>query len=165
MTHPDSELVVAGRLALDLAWNGRKLSRLTLSWSDGLTPDPDPSPGARALATALDRYVTGQAPLWPSLPLDAARLSPFARDVLFALRDGVPHGATVSYGNLARMAGHPGAARAVGRVMNGNPWPLLIPCHRVIGSGGDLVGFGACGLPMKDYLLRLEGALPRGKGR
>jgi methylated-DNA-[protein]-cysteine S-methyltransferase len=46
--------------------------------------------------------------------------------------------------------------------MGANPWPLLIPCHRVIGSNGALVGFGACGLPMKRYLLGLEGArLPR----
>ncbi len=162
MPTPDSELVCAGRLALELAWKNGKLASLGLSWSDGLNADPDPSPGAGALAAALARYVAGEIPLWPSLPLDAARLTPFARDVLFALRDGVPHGAVVSYGNLARLAGHPGAARAVGRVMNHNPWPLLIPCHRVIGAGGDLVGFGACGLPMKDYLLRLEGArLPR----
>jgi methylated-DNA-[protein]-cysteine S-methyltransferase len=158
----DSELVIAGRLALDLAWKGGKLASLTLSWSNGLTSTPDPSPGACALNAALGKYVGGEVPLWPSLPLDFSRLSPFARDVLTSLRDGVPHGATVSYGNLARMAGHPGAARAVGRVMGANPWPLLVPCHRVIGSGGALVGFGACGLPMKEYLLRLEGAhLPR----
>lgn len=162
MNHPDTELVCAGRLALDLAWKGGKLAFLTLSWSDGLTPDPDLSPGARSLAVALERYVAGQTPLWPSLPLDLAPLSGFARDVLLALRDQAPHGATVSYGNLARMAGHPGAARAVGRVMGANPWPLLVPCHRVIGADGALVGFGACGLPMKRYLLGLEGArLPR----
>lgn len=155
---PDTELVIAGRLALDLAWKNGKLARITLSWSNGLSPDPHPSPGARALAAALADYVAGKPPLWPSLPLDLAPLSDFARDVLLALRDGVPHGATVSYGNLARMAGHPGAARAVGRVMGANPWPLLVPCHRVIGSNGALVGFGACGLPMKEYLLGLEGA-------
>jgi len=157
MSLPASELVTAGRLALELTWSGETLAGLTLSWSDGLNPTPDLSPGAAALAQALARYAGGQAPVWPSLPLDLARLSPFARDVLLALRDDVPHGATVSYGNLARMAGHPGAGRAVGRVMASNPWPLLVPCHRVIGSDGALVGFGACGLPMKRYLLELEG--------
>ncbi|MEW5774330.1 MAG: methylated-DNA--[protein]-cysteine S-methyltransferase [Thermodesulfobacteriota bacterium] len=160
MPLPDAELVIAGRLALELTWKDGKLASLTLSWSDGLTPSPAPSPGARALAAALEKYVAGEVPLWPSLPLDFSGLSPFARDVLTALRDGVPHGATVSYGNLARMAGHPGAARAVGRVMGSNPWPLLAPCHRVVGSDGSLVGFGGCGLPMKKYLLQLESARP-----
>lgn len=158
MPHPETELVCAGRLALDLAWREGRLASLTLSWSDGLNPTPDLSPGARALAAALADYAAGAPPLWPSLPLDFSGLSPFARDVLTALRDHVPHGATVSYGNLARMAGHPGAARAAGRVMGANPWPLLVPCHRVVGADGSLVGFGSCGLPMKRYLLDLEGA-------
>lgn len=158
MPNPETERVCAGPLALEIAWRNRKVASLALSWSDGLAPSPDPSPPARDLAAALAEYAAGEVPLWPFLPLDLDRLSPFARDVLIALRDNVPHAATVSYGNLARLGGHPGAARACGRVMAANPWPLVIPCHRVVGARGQLTGFGGCGLPMKQFLLKLEGA-------
>jgi len=70
----------------------------------------------------------------------------------------VPYGAVTTYGTLAREAGRPQAARAVGTVMNRNPIPIVLPCHRVIGSTGKLVGYGG-GLHRKERLLRLEGAL------
>ena len=83
-------------------------------------------------------------------------LTPFARDVLAALQQ-VPAGATVSYGELAARAGHPGAARAVGRVMAGNPLPLVVPCHRVVGANGALTGYsGAAGVATKKWLLEFE---------
>src|SRR2546426_1569888 len=69
----------------------------------------------------------------------------------------IPQGQTRSYGWLAEKAGHPRAARAVGRVMATNPLPLVVPCHRVVGSDGGLHGYGG-GLPMKEALLRAEGA-------
>lgn len=158
MPRPETERVCAGPLALEIAWKDRKVASLALAWSEGLAPSPDPSSPALALAAALAEYAAGVSPLWPSLPLDLERLSPFARDVLIALRDNVFHGATVSYGALARLGGHPGAARACGRVMAANPWPLVIPCHRVLGARGQLIGFAGCGLPMKQFLLKLEGA-------
>lgn len=71
----------------------------------------------------------------------------------------IPHGETRSYGELARALGQPGAARAVGLANARNPIAILIPCHRVIGSDGRLTGY-AGGLPRKEALLRLEGALP-----
>jgi methylated-DNA-[protein]-cysteine S-methyltransferase len=71
----------------------------------------------------------------------------------------VPYGETTTYGTLAARAGHPRAARAVGSVMNRNPVPIVVPCHRVVGAGGSLVGYGG-GLDRKLALLRLEGALP-----
>jgi len=90
------------------------------------------------------------------LPLDLAGLSPFAREVLAVLQQ-VPPGATVSYGELAARAGHPGAARAVGRVMAGNPLPLVVPCHRVVGANGALTGYsGAAGVATKKWLLEFE---------
>lgn len=70
----------------------------------------------------------------------------------------IPAGETRSYGWLAARVGHPRAARAVGRVMATNPLPLVVPCHRVVGSDGSLHGYGG-GLPMKEALLRGEGAL------
>ena len=71
----------------------------------------------------------------------------------------IPYGQTVSYGELAASVGHPKATRAVGQATGANPVPILIPCHRVVGSSGSLVGFGG-GLPLKERLLSLErGAL------
>jgi|TARA_Y100000310_G_scaffold345344_1_gene463966 methylated-DNA-[protein]-cysteine S-methyltransferase len=78
----------------------------------------------------------------------------FQLKVLHALTE-IPYGETRSYGELAREIGHPKAARAVGAANGRNPLPIIIPCHRVIGSGGDLVGFGG-GLSVKRYLLDLE---------
>ncbi len=68
----------------------------------------------------------------------------------------IPYGATVTYGELAAMAGRPGAARAVGGAMNRNPVPFVIPCHRVVASDGTLGGYGIGGLPVKRWLLDLE---------
>ena len=67
----------------------------------------------------------------------------------------IPYGETVSYGQLARRIGSPEATRAVGLANGSNPIPIIIPCHRVIGSNGDLTGFGG-GLPVKKKLLALE---------
>ncbi len=84
--------------------------------------------------------------------------APFDRDVWSALA-AVPSGSTVSYGELARRAGHPGAARAVGGSMRRNPVPIIVPCHRVVGEDGTLTGFGL-GLWRKRWLLDKEGAWP-----
>lgn len=78
----------------------------------------------------------------------------FDRQVWKALSD-IPFGRTVSYGAIAKAIGQPGAARAVGAANNANPIALIVPCHRVIGSDGNLVGFGG-GLPLKRRLLEHE---------
>jgi methylated-DNA-[protein]-cysteine S-methyltransferase len=75
----------------------------------------------------------------------------------------VPAGETVTYGELARRAGHPGSARAVGGSMHRNPIPIIIPCHRVVGESGSLTGFGL-GLWRKRWLLDKEGAWPLRSG-
>ncbi|MFH1843366.1 MAG: methylated-DNA--[protein]-cysteine S-methyltransferase [bacterium] len=72
----------------------------------------------------------------------------------------IPYGQTISYGELARRIRRPKAVRAVGAANGRNPLPIVVPCHRVIGSGGKLTGFGG-GLDTKRYLLKLEGALSR----
>ncbi len=88
--------------------------------------------------------------------IDWDGLSGFRRAVLEeTLR--IPAGETRTYGWLARKVGSPRASRAVGRVMATNPLPIIIPCHRVVARDGSLHGYGG-GLPMKDTLLRLEGA-------
>jgi methylated-DNA-[protein]-cysteine S-methyltransferase len=91
------------------------------------------------------------------LPLDLRALPPFTVEVLRELAR-VPYGETTTYGALAARVGRPRAARAVGTVMNRNRIPIVLPCHRVVGSTGDLVGY-AGGLDRKLSLLRLEGAL------
>ncbi len=80
--------------------------------------------------------------------------TPFQAEVLDALQR-IPYGETRSYGEIARAIGRPRASRAVGAANGSNPLPIVIPCHRVIGSSGALTGFGG-GLPAKRYLLDLE---------
>ena len=72
--------------------------------------------------------------------------------------ESIPYGETRSYSQIAAAIGAPQAVRAVGAANGANPIPIVVPCHRVIGSGGKLVGYGG-GLPLKKRLLALEGAL------
>jgi methylated-DNA-[protein]-cysteine S-methyltransferase len=104
----------------------------------------------------LDEYFDGSRHSF-DLDVDIEELSPFNRRVLTALAR-VPYGQVTTYGKLAAETGRPRAARAVGSYMRRNPIPIVLPCHRVIGSTGSLVGY-AGGLDRKEKLLRLEGAL------
>ena len=104
----------------------------------------------------LDEYFSGTRRRF-DLALDVELLADFNRRVLRELAR-VPYGEVVTYGELASRAARPRAARAVGTVMNRNPLPIVLPCHRVIGSNGKLVGY-AGGLERKEALLRLEGAI------
>lgn len=92
------------------------------------------------------------------LEVEPDTASAFDREVWRLLR-AVPAGYTVTYGGLAKKAGFPGAARAVGGAMARNPIPIVIPCHRVVGQGGAITGFGL-GLWRKRWLLDHEGAWP-----
>ena len=91
------------------------------------------------------------------MAIDLRPARDFGRTVLHELVR-VPYGELTTYGALAARAGRPRAARAVGTVMNRNPVPIVLPCHRVVGSTGSLVGYGG-GLDRKRTLLELEGAL------
>jgi methylated-DNA-[protein]-cysteine S-methyltransferase len=104
----------------------------------------------------LDEYFSGRRRAF-DLSLDLRALPPFTISVLRELAR-VPYGETTTYGTLASRVGRPRAARAVGTVMNRNRIPIVLPCHRVVGAGGNLVGY-AGGLERKTELLRLEGAL------
>jgi methylated-DNA-[protein]-cysteine S-methyltransferase len=104
----------------------------------------------------LDEYFEGRRRAF-DLTLDLRALPAFTVSVLSELAR-VPYGETTTYGALARRVGHPKAARAVGTVMNRNRIPIVLPCHRVVGANGSLVGY-AGGLERKSALLRLEGAL------
>lgn len=123
--------------------------------------DLDPGPGARPgrderIAAQLDEYFAGRRTRFDvPVALDAVP-GEFRRRVLATLAAGVGHGETVTYGELAAMAGRPGASRAVGGAMAANPVPILVPCHRVVAAGGRIGGYGG-GLGTKRALLALEG--------
>jgi methylated-DNA-[protein]-cysteine S-methyltransferase len=107
-----------------------------------------------AVRRQLDEYFDGKRRAF-DLPIDL-RVQPFHADVLRELAL-VPYGETATYGALAAKVGRPKAARAVGTVMNRNPIPIVLPCHRIVGASGALTGY-AGGLDVKRKLLSLEGA-------
>jgi methylated-DNA-[protein]-cysteine S-methyltransferase len=115
-----------------------------------LTADSTP---ASELVAQLEEYFSGTRRAFTA-PI-AARGTPFQEEVWAALRR-IPWGETRTYGELAALIGKPGAARAVGRANATNPVCVLVPCHRVIGAGGQLTGF-AFGPEIKRQLLALEG--------
>ncbi len=104
----------------------------------------------------LDEYFGGTRREF-DVPVDITFLAPFHRLVLDELVR-VPYGEVTTYGGLATRIEHPKAARAVGGALNKNPVPIILPCHRVVGASGSLVGY-AGGLDRKRALLQLEGAL------
>lgn len=103
-------------------------------------------------AQQLTDYFAGKRTQF-DLPLNLSGTE-FQVSVLEALQT-IPYGETTSYGAIAQQIGRPKAVRAVGAANGRNPLPIVVPCHRVIGSGGALTGFGG-GLPTKEALLRLE---------
>ena len=117
----------------------------------------DPVDAGRGLleqaCTELDEYFAG-ARVSFDVPVAFREGSDFERAV-WAEIAAIPYGETNSYGAIARAVGEPGGAQAVGLACNRNPLPIIVPCHRVIGSDGKLVGFGG-GLGRKRFLLQLE---------
>lgn len=111
-----------------------------------------------AVTAELSAYFSGRLTQF-SVPLAPRRGTSFQMRVWHALCD-IPYGETISYGELARRIGDPKAVRAVGLANGANPISIIVPCHRVIGSNGSLVGYGG-GLPIKQALLALE----RGQAR
>ncbi|WP_091673282.1 methylated-DNA--[protein]-cysteine S-methyltransferase [Micromonospora auratinigra] len=114
----------------------------------------EPGDEVAALAVAeLRAYFAGELTGF-TVPVEVQRGSGFERAVWREMTR-IPYGETLTYGEVAKAVGEPGAARAVGVACNRNPVPVLVPCHRIVGAGGKLVGFGG-GLPRKVTLLELE---------
>ncbi len=103
----------------------------------------------------LDEYFAGRRRTF-DLALDWALIAPFGRRVL-KMTAAIPYGGHLSYAEIAAEAGSPRGARAAGNALGANPIPIVIPCHRVLRSGGALGGYGG-GLERKRFLLELEGA-------
>jgi methylated-DNA-[protein]-cysteine S-methyltransferase len=154
-----------------LAWTGNRLNRFTFGHpsaaaaSASLETDepaaersPSPPPWVSDLAARLQSYAAGNAESFDDVPLDLSHLSSFQSSVVKACRK-ISRGKVRTYGELAAAAGSPGAARAVGSVMAKNRFPIIVPCHRVVGAAGSLGGFSARdGVNMKRRMLELEGA-------
>lgn len=149
---PVGRLLVAARagalVAIEFQHNRHPVRR------DGCWREGD-SGVLREARRQLDEYFHGGRRSF-ALPL-APCGTPFQRSV-WALLAEIPYGATWSYRDLALRLGKPHAVRAVGAANGRNPLPLVLPCHRVIGTDGSLTGFGG-GLATKAFLLRLEGAM------
>lgn len=105
---------------------------------------------------ALDRYFSGKSLVF-DVPVDLSELAEFDRKVLRATAR-IPAGRVKSYADVAREAGNARACRAAGNALHKNPVAIVVPCHRVLRSDGSLGGYGG-GLPIKEWLLRHEGAL------
>jgi methylated-DNA-[protein]-cysteine S-methyltransferase len=125
--------------------NGRHQARPEASWKE------DGAPLEKTISQ-LRSYFAGEREEF-DLTL-APEGTPFQQEVWRRLCE-IPYGETISYGELAKQIGNPQASRAVGLANGSNPIPIVIPCHRVIGSNGKLTGYGG-GLPIKEKLLALE---------
>jgi methylated-DNA-[protein]-cysteine S-methyltransferase len=126
-----------------------------LLWHDLPRPGLEPS-GRHPLADRLSAYFAGEPDDFEDVTLDLSWCTPFQHAVVTALR-AVGRGETVTYGELAALAGHPGAARAAGSFCAGNRFGIIVPCHRVVAVAG-LGGYGSLGADYKRRLLGLEGA-------
>jgi methylated-DNA-[protein]-cysteine S-methyltransferase len=113
--------------------------------------EPIRNPGG--LTSAMSRYFAGDVRAIDALPVRTAGTD-FQREVWHALRE-IPCGTTISYGTLAQRIGRPSAVRAVGLANGSNPIGVVVPCHRVIGSNGQLTGYGG-GIERKRWLLKHE---------
>lgn len=144
-----------------IAWNDTGLTRFLL-------PDPDRPPGTAAVETPswvsqivdrVQRHLAGEPQDFANVLYDFTKVPEFVRSVLQATL-AIKPGCTATYGEIASTIGlGPTAARAIGSALGANPWPLLIPCHRVIAATGGMTGFsGPGGVGMKVKLLAIEGA-------
>jgi methylated-DNA-[protein]-cysteine S-methyltransferase len=140
--HPSAASAIAG-LQVEAEWTGTDRRDLPAPIAD--------------VVDRLERYATGEVVSFADVPLDLSHLTEFQQKVVKACRK-IGRGKTRTYGELAVAAGAPGAARAVGSVMAKNRLPIIVPCHRVVASGGSLGGFSApTGLSLKQRMLALEG--------
>ena len=152
-----------GIVSVDLpqASEARLQARLTRA-AEGGGEAPPPAAVQRVIE-GIQALLRGEPASFADAPLDLARVGDFERRV-YAVALAIAPGRTRTYGEIARQLGDPGSARAVGQALGRNPWPIVVPCHRVLGAGGTLGGFSAHGgRDTKMQLLAIEKAR-RGDG-
>ena len=153
-----------------LIWTDRGLAGVQLPEDDAAAllarigrrwPGAEPAaPPAEVLAAIreITALLAGERRDLGGIALDLEGVPPFHGRVYQVARTILP-GATLTYGDIAARLGDPGSARAVGQALGQNPWPLVVPCHRVLGAGGRMGGFSAVGgAELKRRLLLIEGA-------
>jgi methylated-DNA-[protein]-cysteine S-methyltransferase len=160
-----------------VAWSARGITAVQLPESDdamtrsrlasrcaGAT-ESTPPPAVQQAIEAIVALLRGDRPDLSFIALDLDGVPPFERHAYEAVR-AIPPGSTMTYGEIAAMLGEPGAARAVGQAMGHNPVPIIVPCHRVLATGGGLGGFSAAGgVTTKLRMLGIEGADAARQGR
>lgn len=154
---PMGTLLVAAtpRGLVRLAYEDEDPDRVLQELAEDVSPDVEASPSALAATRReLEEYFDGRRREFVT-PLDLAGLGGFIARVLEATRR-IPFGAVATYGEVARMAGSPRAARAAGNALNANPVPVVVPCHRVVPRTGGIGGYGGRE-DRKAFLLELEG--------
>jgi methylated-DNA-[protein]-cysteine S-methyltransferase len=149
--------------ACGLTWSDAGVTGVLLPGTSGLRRRPAPEPGTvpeavRDVVAAIVALLDGERVDLRWVGLDESGIDPFRRSVYAAARE-IPPGATASYGDIARAIGNPDAPRAVGHALGENPFPIVVPCHRVLSSAGALHGFSAPGgIATKRRMLEIEGA-------
>ena len=149
----------AGIVGLQLPEAGEAAALARLRRRFPALQEAEPPPAIAAAARRIAAFLGGARDGFADLPLDLGGVGAFDRAVYEAAR-AIPAGETRTYGALAAGLGDPGQARAVGQALGRNPWPIVIPCHRVTGADGRTGGFSAPGgRATKLKLLEIEGAL------
>ena len=156
-----------------IAWTGARIAGVVFAESDETrtrarlakrfpeATEAAPPPSVATSIAGVVALLAGEPRDLADVELDLDRASEFQRRV-YAVARTVKPGETISYGEIAARVGEPGAAREVGEAMGKNPVPLIVPCHRVVGSGGKLGGFSAPGgVSTKRKLLAIESAHAR----
>ncbi len=170
---PAPQVLVTRPVRLAYGWASAAVAEgrlLSVAWEKGIESLRRAAAARYPAAVAIDarddpagRYLLAYAAGEPVAGIGEAgltiaweRVGAFDRDILRETA-AIPYGRAIAYGELAARAGWPGAARAAGAALSRNPWPVIVPCHRVLGARGGLVGFGK-GLAAKEALLRFESA-------
>lgn len=147
----------AGLTRLQLPESNRDATETRLRKRSGSAGPELPPPPVRRAITDIQSYMVGDRIEFTAVPIDWSGVSPFHRRIYETTRS-LGWGMTASYGEVARKAGPPVVARAVGQAMARNPVPIVIPCHRVLAAGRRIGGFSAYGGAVtKERLLTLEG--------
>jgi methylated-DNA-[protein]-cysteine S-methyltransferase len=159
-----------------IAWGGRgivgvqlperneRATRARVTERFDAARETSPPPEVQRAIDAIGGLLRGEASTLDTIDLDMERVSPFHRRV-YELARTIPPGTTLSYGDIAKRLGVPGSARAVGQALGRNPFPIVVPCHRVLAAGGKVGGFSATGgVTTKLRMLSIEGAAAAAQG-
>lgn len=152
-----------------IAWTAAGISDVQLPDGDGgrlrarmaeRYDEAEPPPAVAVTVAGIVALLAGERVEFAELVLDPAGVPEFNRQV-YDLTRQIPAGSTLCYGDIAVRLGRPGSARAVGRALGDNPYPIVVPCHRVLAADGAMHGFSAPGgVATKRRMLQIEGALP-----